>query len=419
MLYGARQVGKTYILKKFGQREFRNMVYINCYKNEDLRKIFSSTINIPEILLQLSALTGEKIRPNTTLLFFDEVQEIPDIVASLKYFCEDAPEYCVVAAGSLLGVMNMRGISFPVGKVNMLHLYPMTFIEFMEAMDQHLKIELLYQDNFESVNSISSSYKTLLRQYYFVGGMPGAVKEFIKTRNTEVVRHIQNEIINSYYSDIAKHTGHNAQRCHMVMESIPSQLARENKKFIYGALKKGARAAEYEIAIQWLIDAGLIYKIRKVSQPKMPLSFYVDPNDFKLYLLDVGLLGAMADVPPSQILIGDNIFSEYKGAFTENYVVSQLITFLSSKIITYYSKENSKVEVDFVVQIDDRIVPIEVKAEENVRSKSFKQFLCIDNKNSNMKGVRFSMKDFKDQEWMINVPLYAIIPYLSRGFAKS
>ena len=417
MIYGARQVGKTYIVKEFGKTEFKNLVYINCYKNHVVKEIFEEDINIPRIITQLSALSNEEIQPEETLIFFDEVQEIPEIVGSLKYFFEDAPEYAVIAAGSLLGVMDLGNISFPTGKVNMLHMYPMTFIEFLEALNEDKKLDLIFKDLQKTPNPLSQKYEELLREYYFVGGMPEAVNDFRQNKSPVRVRNIQNEILNAYYSDIAKHAGNQTQRCHQIFENIPSQLAKENKKFIFGALKKGARASEFELAIQWLVDAGLVYKINRVSKVELPLSFYVNNEGFKLFLLDVGLLGALSQVPSSIALIGNGLFTEYKGAFTENYLLSQLVTLFPQKGITYFAKENSKVEIDFVVQLEDKIIPIEVKAEDNVKSKSLRQFITIDNKEKNLKGLRFSMKGFIDQDWMVNVPLWAVIPYLN-GYLK-
>lgn len=408
MVYGARQVGKTYIIKKFGENEYDNMVYINCYKNEAIRQLFNSTIQINEILLGLSSLTGQHIQPRNTLIFFDEVQEIPEVVASLKYFCEDAPDYNVIVAGSLLGVLNLENISFPTGKVNMIHMYPMTFKEFLDAMGESGKNSLLEERRFQLIDTLAVEYVKLLRKYYFVGGMPEVVASFISDNNPEKVRTIQNEIINSYYADIAKHAGRSTSRCRMVFDSIPAFLAKENKKFVFGAVQKGARAADFETAIQWLVDAGLVYKVKRTRKVAIPLSFYTDNDSFKLFLLDVGLLGALADVPMETSLVSSNLFSEYKGAFTENYVMTQLVTSIPAKSIAYYKKENSQVEIDFVVQKEDKLFPIEVKAEENVRSKSLRQFITVDYADAGLKGIRFSMKGFADQDWMENIPLYAI-----------
>lgn len=414
MLYGARQVGKTYILKEFGRNEFRNMVYINCYRNTPVKTFFSGEMNIKQILLGLSAISGEEIDAEKTFIFLDEVQEIPEVVASLKYFCEDAPEIFIAVAGSLLGVMNMEGCSFPTGKVNILHLYPMTFTEFLAALGEKFKCEILNgKENESTVNSLIPQYIELLRQYYFVGGMPEAVVEFIDSKNIEKVRQIQNNILSAYEADIAKHAGKDALKARMVLQSIPSQLARENKKFIFGAIKKGARAAEYENAIQWLVDAGLVYKVNRLSKVSIPLSFYVENEAFKLFVLDVGLLGAMAQIPASLIMIGNNVFSEFKGAFTENYVLTQIVA--SQNIaIGYYAKDNSSLEIDFIVQTGDEILPIEVKAEENVKSKSLRQFITVDNADKGWHGYRLSMKGYKDQEWLSNIPLFAVTQFIKR-----
>lgn len=408
LVYGARQVGKTYLIKEFGNREFSNMVYINCDKNKPLERLFEENYNIERLLEGLRILTNEDINPITTLIFFDEVQEIPQIVTSLKYFCEEARDFCIVAAGSLLGVLDLKGFSFPVGKVDILHLYPMTFIEFLWAMGETKKAELLEsKSNEDLINIFLPLYIDYLRQYYLVGGMPEAVKEYMENKNIDKVREIQNTILTGYYSDIAKHAGNDAYRCRMVLDSLPSQLAKENKKFVYGAIKKGGRAKEFEAAIQWLIDAGMIYKVNRLTKVVLPLKFYIDLDAFKLFLLDIGLLGALLDTPPSEILIGDNIFSEYKGAFTENYVLTQLIP-QKDIVVGYYSKPNSTLEIDFVIQKSGEIYPIEVKAEGNVRSKSLSQFIKGEEEGKGLKGYRFSMKGFKDQEWMKNIPLPGI-----------
>lgn len=407
MLYGARQVGKTYILKQFGREEFDNMVYINCYRNSLVQELFSQDVDINRILLGLSAISEQDIRPGKTLIFLDEVQEIPEVIASLKYFCEDAPDMYIAVAGSLLGVLDMKGISFPTGKVDILHMYPMTFAEYLEGIGEAKMSMLLREQSWDLINSLLTQYIDLLRQYYFVGGMPEAVKEFAETRSTDAVRKIQLDILEAYEADISKHAGNDAPKARLVFNSIPSQLARENKKFIFGALKKGARASEFENAIQWLVDAGLVYKIFRVSKVELPLKFYFEQDVFKLFVLDVGLLGAMSQVPPARIIIGDNIFSEYKGAFTENYVLTQLKA-SSIPAIGYYSKDNSSLEIDFVVQTSvGEIVPIEVKAEVNVKSKSLRQFVTIDNSGTGIHGVRMSMLGYKKQDWMTNVPLVA------------
>ncbi|MDE5869758.1 MAG: AAA family ATPase [Muribaculaceae bacterium] len=412
MLYGARQVGKTYILKEFGRNEFENMVYINCYKNQAIANLFEEDKDVDRILLGLSALSGEEIRKETTLIFLDEVQEVPDVIASLKYFCEDAPDVAIAVAGSLLGVVNMESKSFPTGKVNILNMYPMTYPEFLEAAGEEKLVELLWSRKNENVvNALISKYTELLRQYYYVGGMPEAVSEFVESRNLDKVREIQKEILTAYHADIAKHAGKETQKARAVFEAVPAQLARENKKFIFGVLRKGARAAEYENAIQWLVDAGLVYKVNRLTKVELPIKFYTEKDAFKLFLLDVGLLGAMVDVAPSLVLIGNSIFSEYKGAFTENYVLTQMKC-IKNLQIGYYSKDNSTMEIDFIVQAGDKLLPIEVKAEDNVKSKSLRQFIVVDNAGKDIKGYRFSMLGFTDQNWMENIPLCAVYPYI-------
>lgn len=414
MMYGARQVGKTYILKEFGHNEYSNMVYVNCYMNNAIKTLFSEDKNVERILLGLSAISSEEIVPGETLIFLDEVQDVPEVVASLKYFCEDAPDIHIVVAGSLLGVLNMHGCSFPTGKIDVMHLYPMSFIEFLDALSQNEKADLLMDaDNEAVVNDLLPDYIDLLRQYYFVGGMPEAVTVFNETRNPDKVRTVQNNIISAYEADIAKHAGDDTQRARMVFQSIPSQLAKENKKFVFGAIKKGARASNFEKSIQWLVDAGLVYKVCRVSKVSMPLQFYKQNDVFKLYLLDVGLLGAMSQVPPALMLVGSDIFSENKGAFTENYVLTQMMA-AGNVVVNYYSKENSSMEIDFVVQAGTQILPIEVKAEENVKSKSLRQFVTVDNANSDMHGYRFSMRGYMHQDWISNVPLVGVYSFIKR-----
>lgn len=414
ILYGARQVGKTYILKEFGRNEFENMVYINCYKNPAVEALFSEDKDVNRILLGLSALSGQQIKEEKTLVFLDEVQDIPDVVASLKYFCEDAPRIFIVTAGSLLGMMNMDGKPFPTGKVDILNMYPMTFNEFLEALGENGMLQLLENPQQEDlINDMFPKYVELLRQYYFVGGMPEAVAEFVGSHTPESVRKIQRAILEAYDADIAKHAGKDTQKARLVLQTIPSQLAKENRKFVFGALKKGARAAEYENAIQWLVDAGLVYKVPRLTKVEIPVKFYMEKDAFKLFLLDVGLLGAMAEVPPSLMLIGNNVFSNYKGAFTENYVLTQMYG-VPETVIGYFSKDSSTLEIDFIVQAGSHLLPIEVKAEENVKSKSLRQFVTVDNVDSGLKGVRFSMKGFMKQDWMQNVPLFAVHSFVRR-----
>lgn len=391
-------------MKEFGAHEYSEVVYINCDDNNDMQNMFVD-YDVDRIIRSLSAISGVSIKPSTTLLILDEIQEVERGLASLKYFCEKAPEYHVAVAGSLLGITLHEGTSFPVGKVDMLYMYPMDFEEFLLAMGKEQLVELLRSNSWAALTPLRGMLTELLRQYYFVGGMPEAVKAYVERGDIWEVRSIHSKIIDAYRNDMSKHAPkQQVQRINMVWNSIPSQLARDNKKFIYGALRKGARANDFEIAIQWLVDSGLVHKVHRISKPVVPLKFYEDMSSFKLFLLDCGLLGALSETPPEQILIGDNVFEEYKGAFTENYVLQQLKS-LPRTFVYYYSNDNSTLEIDFVVQHDTHIIPIEVKAEENLRAKSLRQFVTD---NSGLHGVRFSMSDYREQDWLTNVPLWAV-----------
>lgn len=391
-------------MKEFGAREYSEVVYINCDDNNDMQNMFVD-YDVDRIIRSLSAISGVSIKPSTTLLILDEIQEVERGLASLKYFCEKAPEYHVAVAGSLLGITLHEGTSFPVGKVDMLYMYPMDFEEFLLAMGKEQLVELLRNNSWAALTPLRGMLTELLRQYYFVGGMPEAVKAYVERGDIWEVRSIHSKIIDAYRNDMSKHAPkQQVQRINMVWNSIPSQLARDNKKFIYGALRKGARANDFEIAIQWLVDSGLVHKVHRISKPVVPLKFYEDMSSFKLFLIDCGLLGALSETPPEQILIGDNVFEEYKGAFTENYVLQQLKS-LPRTFVYYYSNDNSTLEIDFVVQHDTHIIPIEVKAEENLRAKSLRQFVTD---NPGLHGVRFSMSDYREQDWLTNVPLWAV-----------
>lgn len=405
IINGARQVGKTWLLKYFGEKEYENVAYINCDKEIRMRTIFDEGYDIARIIRNISAITNVDIRPHDTLIILDEIQSIAKGLPSLKYFCEDAPEYDVAVAGSLLGIQLHRGESFPVGKVDMLQLYPMTFGEFLLAKGENIKKEVLDRCEYDILNGISYSYIELLRQYYFTGGMHAAVSAFIEGRPLSEVRQIQNDILGNYASDFSKHAPNSeVPRINLVWNSIPSQLGKENRKFVYGMLKKGARAKDYELAIQWLVDCGLVYKVPRVSKVAMPLKFYEDFSAFKLYILDVGLFGAMVNAPADKILIGSSIFEEYKGTFTELYVLQQMKT-LHGIDIYYYSTDDSRTEIDFVIQNDGKVTPIEVKAEENLRAKSLRQVVMD---NPSLHGLRFSMSNYRREEWLDNIPLYAV-----------
>lgn len=391
-------------MKEFGAREYSEVVYINCDDNNDMQNMFVD-YDVDRIIRSMSAISGVSIKPSTTLLILDEIQEVERGLASLKYFCEKAPEYHVAVAGSLLGITLHEGTSFPVGKVDMLYMYPMDFEEFLLAMGKEQLVELLRNNSWAALTPLRGMLTELLRQYYFVGGMPEAVKTYVERGDIWEVRSIHSKIIDAYRNDMSKHAPkQQVQRINMVWNSIPSQLARDNKKFIYGALRKGARANDFEIAIQWLVDSGLVHKVHRISKPVVPLKFYEDMASFKLFLLDCGLLGALSETPPEQMLIGDNVFEEYKGAFTENYVLQQLKS-LPRTFVYYYSNDNSTLEIDFVVQHEAHVIPIEVKAEENLRAKSLRQFVTD---NAGLHGVRFSMSDYREQDWLTNVPLWAV-----------
>lgn len=404
ILNGARQVGKTYILQEFGRLCYNNVAYFNCDRNKTLNNIFEQDYDTSRIVRSLSALTGFHIEQGKTLIIFDEIQENPIILNSMKYFCENAPEYHIAVAGSLLGISLHDNVSFPVGKVDMLKMYPMTFDEFLLAIRKDEYVELLRSGDKEIIDTLSIQLIDCLRQYYYVGGMPAVVQEYATSGNLQTVRTIQKQILFDYRRDFSKHAPNlEVPRINVVWDSIPAQLAKENRKFIYGKIKKGARASEFEKAIQWLIDAGLVYRVNRATAPIMPLKFYEDLSAFKLFILDVGLMGAMTDTPAEAIIIGDNIFREYKGAFTELFVYTQLVKF--NIPIYYYSSNDSRVEIDFLAQIGTKIIPIEVKAEVNVKSKSLRTYI---DKHTKLKGLRLSMQPYSDQGWMENIPLYDV-----------
>lgn len=409
VLDGARQIGKTWLLKEFGKLYFAKAAYFNCDKNQKLKEIFSSGYNIKRILRDLSGLIGFEITASDTLIVFDEIQELPDVLTSLKYFCEDAPEYYVAVAGSLLGLSVHAGTGFPVGKVDILHLSPMSFSEFVLARKGRELFKILTESPLEELNSLRSTFVELLREYYFVGGMPEAVNAFVNDRTLSEIRMIQNSILYAYEKDISKHAKEkDIQKIHQVWESIPMQLAKENRRFVYGAIKSGARAKEFESAIQWLLDAGLVFKVSRIKKAALPLKFYEDFDSFKLFMVDCGLMGAMSETPVEEILIGNSIFEEYKGAFTEEYVFQQIKSLQNLKEpdlhIYYFSADDSKQELDFLLQRGSKVVPVEVKAEENLRAKSLRQFV-LDNPKTH--GVRLSMSPYREQDWMVNIPLFA------------
>ena len=401
---GARQVGKTWLMKEFASSAYRQFAYINFEDNEVMKDVFQKDFDVERILMAIQLVTGIVV-DTETLIIFDEIQEAPRGLTALKYFQEKAPQYHVVAAGSLLGIAMHSNDSFPVGKVDFMDLYPLSFSEFLEAVGQEAFARLLAKKDWGLIAAFRSKLIDLLKQYYYVGGMPEVVNAFINHKDYAEVRQLQQTILDSYDRDFSKHAPiAEVPRIRMIWRSVPAQLAKENKKFIYGVVKEGARAKDFELAIEWLIDAGLIYKVSRVKKAGIPLSAYEDFSAFKLFLLDTGLMGAMSGLPPQALLEGNVLFSDYKGAITEQYVLQQLKS-VKGLSIYYWSSDTSRGELDFLLQKDVSVIPVEVKAEENLQSKSLRFFV---EKNAGLHGVRFSMSDYRKQEWMINYPLYSV-----------
>lgn len=408
IVMGARQVGKTYLLQQFGNNHYDHVAYINCDNNPSVANLFAEDYDMERILLAIGAIAKVPIIAGKTLIILDEIQELKNGLTALKYFCELAPQHHIAVAGSLLGITMYQGESAPVGKVDIINMHPLTYTEFLNAMGHEQLVHILKSQDWKTIQMLKQEYIKYLRIYYFVGGMPEAVLQYIETRDTMSVRDVQNNILSIYRNDMSKHASpQDVVRITQVWQSIPSQLARENKKFIYGAIKSGGRAREFELAIQWLQDAGLVLRVNRATKPDLPLKFYEDLSAFKLYLLDTGLLGALANIPPEQILTKDNELSASKGAFTENYVVTQIAT-MRNVTMCYYSNDNHTLEIDMLLQEKSNIWPIEIKAEENLRSKSLSTFV---KNNPNLIGLRFSMSDYRDQEWMQNIPLYACVTF--------
>lgn len=405
IIEGARQVGKTWLMKEFGKQAYKNTVYINFDSNSRMTELFASDLNTDRLIMGLELYAGHKIDPDNTVLIFDEVQEVPRALASLKYFYENAPQFHIVCAGSLLGIALHEGTSFPVGKVDFLKLYPLSFNEFLMALGQERFASLLEKQDFQMITSFKQTYIDALKQYYFVGGMPEAVQHFAENKDFNEVREIQKRILAAYEQDFSKHAPHEiVPRIRMVWNSIPSQLTKENKKFIYGLVRDGSRAKEYETAIMWLSDCGLVHKFSRVSGAGIPLKAYEDIKAFKLFAADVGLLGCMTGLRQTALLDGNDLFTEFKGSLTEQYVCQQLKT-LEDLGIYYYTNDRNSCLVDFVVDTGEQIVPVEVKAEINLKAKSLKTY---QEKFSPKISVRTSMADFKKEDWLINIPLYAI-----------
>lgn len=410
VVLGARQTGKTWLLQEFGHSEYEQTVYINFERATALKDIFLADLDVNRLITTFELYSNIKISAENTLIILDEIQTAPKGITSLKYFYEDAPQYHIVAAGSLLGLNLHPEESFPVGKVSFLELQPMSFYEFLLAVGEDGIARILDEKMWDMLPAFSEKFKEYLRYYFYVGGMPEVVRHFSQYRNWKKVRELQNDILKTYQNDFSKHAPREIiPRINMVWESIPTQLAKENKKFIYGVIRQGARAKDFELAIQWLTDTGLLHKVHAVSKPALPLTAYKDLSTFKLYHNDIGLLGAMAKLTAKTIIEGDDIFTEFKGALTEQYVFQQ-IKLHNSWSVYYFPFENSKNEVDFVIQNEkDDIIPIEVKAGENLRAKSFKVF-C--EKYRPKTAIRTSLSDYREENWMINVPLYIIDRFL-------
>lgn len=405
IIEGARQVGKTWLMKEFGKQAYSDTVYINFDSNTRMADLFAVDLDTDRLILGLELYAGRKIDSANTLLIFDEVQEVPKALASLKYFYENAPQYHIVCAGSLLGIALHQGTSFPVGKVDFLKLYPLSFSEFLMATGNERFAKLLKKQDFEMITNFKQTYIDALKQYYFVGGMPEAVQSFAESKDFNEVRTIQKRILAAYEQDFSKHAPNEiVPKIRMLWNSIPSQLARENKKFIYGLVREGSRAREYETAIMWLSDCGLVHKVSRVNAAGIPLKAYEDLKAFKLFIVDVGLLGCMTGLHQRTLLDGDDLFVEFKGALTEQYVCQQLKT-IEDLGIYYYTNDRGSCEIDFVIDTGEQIIPIEVKAETNLRAKSLKTYR---ERFEPELSVRTSMADYKKEDWLLNLPLYAI-----------
>ncbi|MBK9630422.1 MAG: ATP-binding protein [Saprospiraceae bacterium] len=403
IIQGARQVGKTWIMKEFGKSHFEKIAYINFESNVQLKSIFKDDFDIQRILMVFEIETGVTIHPSNTLIILDEIQEADKALTALKYFYENAPEYYIIAAGSLVGVSLQKNSTFPVGKVDLLQLYPMSLEEFLINSNEKVLVNALREKNWKVIKPFHEKLTQYLRLYYFIGGMPEAVRTYLDTKNLDQARTVQQNIIIGYQNDFAKYAPIEiVPKIRLVWDSILAQLAKENKKFIYGQLKKGARAKEFESAINWLINAGLLVKCMKVSKPIIPLVSYADYDVFKLYLLDIGLLNAMANLSEKILLNKNQILIEFKGALTEQFVCQELII---NDSVYYWTAQNATAEVDFILQKDNEILPIEVKAEENLKAKSLKVFVESFNPGN---AIRTSMGFYRKESWMENIPLYAV-----------
>lgn len=405
IIEGARQVGKTWLMKEFGKLYYSDTVYINFDSNSTMKELFDSDLNVERIILGLELYTGKKIDFNNTLLIFDEIQEVPKALSSLKYFCENAPEYHIVCAGSLLGIALHQGTSFPVGKVDFLKLYPLSFKEFLIATGNERFADLLDKQDYQMITSFKQKYIDALKTYYFVGGMPEVVQNFVLNKDYNEVRSIQKRIFLAYEQDFFKHAPNEiVPKIRMIWNNIPSQLVKENKKFIYGLVREGARAKDYETAIMWLSDCGLVHKVSRINAPNNPLKVYEDLKSFKLFVVDIGLLSCMVGLHQQVLLEKNDLFVEFKGALTEQYVCQQLKT-IEDLGIYYYTNDRGSCEIEFIIDTGKQIIPVEVKAEINLKAKSLKTY---QEKFTPKLSIRTAMTDFKKEETLINLPLYSI-----------
>lgn len=405
VIQGARQVGKTWLMQEFGKKYYEQVAYINFDVDVKSREIFDVDYDTERLIMDIGLATKTKINAENTLIIFDEIQECPRALTSLKYFRENAPQYDIIVAGSLLGVACHEGTGFPVGKVSFMNLFPLSFEEFLLAMGEERFVELLNKKDFKTIKLFNNKYEKLLKQYCYVGGMPEIVQDFVANKDFESVRNLQKEILSAYEEDFTKHIPTNTvAKIRLLWKSIPAQLSKENKKFIYGAAKEGARARDFEAALSWLINSGLVYRVNKITKPDLPITAYEDFNSFKLFVLDVGLLGAMTDLQADTIIDGNRIFEEFKGAIAEQYVLQQFKT-IKDLPVFYWSNETSRAEIDFVIQIKSDVVPVEVKAERNLQAKSLKVYMEKFKPNY---AIRTSMADYKKTDNLIDLPLYGI-----------
>lgn len=405
VIQGARQVGKTWLMQEFGKKYYEQVAYINFDVDVKSREIFDVDYDTERLIMDIGLATKTKINAENTLIIFDEIQECPRALTSLKYFRENAPQYDIIVAGSLLGVACHEGTGFPVGKVSFMNLFPLSFEEFLLAMGEERFVELLNKKDFKTIKLFNNKYEKLLKQYCYVGGMPEIVQDFVENKDFESVRNLQKEILSAYEEDFTKHISANTvAKIRLLWKSIPAQLSKENKKFIYGAAKEGARARDFEAALSWLINSGLVYRVNKITKPDLPITAYEDFNSFKLFVLDVGLLGAMTDLQADTIIDGNRIFEEFKGAIAEQYVLQQFKT-IKDLPVYYWSNETSRAEIDFVIQIKSDVVPVEVKAERNLQAKSLKVYMEKFKPNY---AIRTSMADYKKTDNLIDLPLYTI-----------